>query len=515
MPEFCLDWRGARPQTGAMIPVLSATTTAAQLGIAQIADGALLLVQGGTARLILCEAGANDPISVTLGMAGDPQSGYFVMETPPAYGEEAAIQPGDAMALQVDDGQNRLFLFGNSGTLSSALIAADGSIGTAQAVSTNIGALTNVTSFTLIPGAAGDYAAVTRFAEAGLALYQVASSGALTRAATIADSAKSYVADVVDSASVLVGGRSILLTLSASENGLTSFEVTGGAAVLVDSLGNRDGLWISGAQALQTAQVAGQTYALIAAVTSDSLSVVRVNDLGCLIQTDHEIDSLATRFRGASALDTFEVNGRSFVALGGSDAGLTVFELLPGGSLGLMSSTAFETGPGLGNIAAIEAAVNGTQVAFFVTEESGARVQVFTADYSGLGGLYTAAGAPVIGSGLSDRLIGSAGADTLSGAGGSDILHDGAGADLLTGGAGADVFVLAADGSTDRISDFQDGSDRIQLDGWGRIYSASALTITQTATGARIAYGAQELLVDSAGGGPLAPSLFSDSDFLF
>ena len=51
-----------------------------------------------------------------------------------------------------------------------------------------------------------------------------------------------------------------------------------------------------------------------------------------------------------------------------------------------------------------------------------------------------------------DSLSGDDGNDTLEGGAGNDTLSGGAGTDTLTGGAGADVFI--ADGTADRITDF-------------------------------------------------------------
>ena len=71
-----------------------------------------------------------------------------------------------------------------------------------------------------------------------------------------------------------------------------------------------------------------------------------------------------------------------------------------------------------------------------------------------------------------DRLYGEDGNDTLWGGDGFDILAGGAGADVLYGGAGADYFdffnfyeVGLAPGTIDRIEDFEDGIDKIRLNG--------------------------------------------------
>ena len=71
------------------------------------------------------------------------------------------------------------------------------------------------------------------------------------------------------------------------------------------------------------------------------------------------------------------------------------------------------------------------------------------------------------GGGDVDTLDGGTGADQLFGGNAEDRLDGGAGSDVLTGGGGADTFVfstrLSATGNRDRITDYQDGSDRIVL----------------------------------------------------
>ena len=62
-----------------------------------------------------------------------------------------------------------------------------------------------------------------------------------------------------------------------------------------------------------------------------------------------------------------------------------------------------------------------------------------------------------------DVLIGGGGDDRLVGGDGADRLLGGVGFDLLTGGAAADRFVFQAGGGADRIADFQNGLDRIEI----------------------------------------------------
>ena len=85
-----------------MTPVLSATYTAAQLGIAQISDGVAIVVDGGTADLILCQQSVNQPKSIDLGTVSDPGTGYFITESPPKADEWSMVQASDGMALQIE-----------------------------------------------------------------------------------------------------------------------------------------------------------------------------------------------------------------------------------------------------------------------------------------------------------------------------------------------------------------------------------------------------------------------------
>lgn len=83
------------------------------------------------------------------------------------------------------------------------------------------------------------------------------------------------------------------------------------------------------------------------------------------------------------------------------------------------------------------------------------------------------AGADTLIGSRSDELIsGGAGRDRIDGAAGDDVIHGGAGADRLSGGTGSDVFRFssvsdsyrtATTSFTDRITDFDDASDRLDL----------------------------------------------------
>lgn len=93
-----------------------------------------------------------------------------------------------------------------------------------------------------------------------------------------------------------------------------------------------------------------------------------------------------------------------------------------------------------------------------------------------------------------DDLRGQKGRDTLEGGTGADRLKGGAGNDTLTGGSGADVFAFDGnnDEGTDRITDWEDGTDRIEISG-APVFAD--LSITKGGGDTRVAWDTNVILV--------------------
>ncbi len=90
------------------------------------------------------------------------------------------------------------------------------------------------------------------------------------------------------------------------------------------------------------------------------------------------------------------------------------------------------------------------------------------------------------GEGGNDELYGGDGRDLLVGDEGGDRLEGGAGHDTLTGGEGADTFVFSAGDGHDRITDFSNGEDTIDLSAFTGITEFSDLHIRQAGNDVRI-----------------------------
>ena len=92
---------------------------------------------------------------------------------------------------------------------------------------------------------------------------------------------------------------------------------------------------------------------------------MRVAENGHLRPMDHLLDDHLMRFSNPSALSYAEFDGRGFVAVSGTDNGLSVFELLPDGPL-LRQSTFLSSAEGgaLGAVSQLEFVQNGSEFLF-------------------------------------------------------------------------------------------------------------------------------------------------------
>lgn len=77
----------------------------------------------------------------------------------------------------------------------------------------------------------------------------------------------------------------------------------------------------------------------------------------------------------------------------------------------------------------------------------------------------------ITGNSGSNVLLGGAGADRLISYAGSDSLNGGAGHDILEGGSGPDIFAFDAGSGTDLITDFEVGTDLIDVTSLGIAYA--------------------------------------------
>lgn len=448
-------------------------------------------------------------------------SGLVVVENRPGTSATGTLGFSD-LALVAVNGAPHLLVAGalDDRPALRALNPATGATGALRQIVPGEVAVDGLSQVVAVPLPGGGEAMVAGRANSpGLQSFVIGPDFAFDLRGVATNDGKTPLADVSALAVLEVAGTPYVITGSALDCGLAAFRVgPGGALEATDTLPAPSGDGFSAITALATLTLGGTGLVLAGSGPAGTLSVFRLNPQGVFFGTDHMLDTLDTRFDGVAAIATFTHAGRGFAVAGGADAGLSLFEITPAGRLIHLQALSDTAATALTQVSGLAATVAGgvaTIVATGFGPDGGAGM--FTVDLGALAPPQQGGdGAEALtGDGRDDLLSGGGGNDTLSGGGGADILIDGLGADRLTGGPGADVFILAADGAQDRIIDFAAGIDRIDLSDWGMVYHIGALSITPLANGARIAFGAEAVIVEPAQPRPLGPGDFSQDDFIF
>lgn len=352
----------------------------------------------------------------------------------------------------------------------------------------------------------------------GLELFEAQSDGTLRLVARLKDTRRRTMADISAIAAARVGSTTFLFAASASESGITAFRLPpSGRARRTAITGAARGIGMAGTSALAAISIRARAFLVAAAAGSGTLTSFRITAAGRLLPADHRIDSLETRFAGVSALAAFGWRDRAFVVAGGSDDGLTLFELGFDGRLHLVEVVAQETGWTLAGVQAVAVAVVGDEAQIFAAGAGTPGLTQFRINLARLGPAVRggAAGDALAGGDLDDLIEGSGGNDRLDGGAGDDRLVDGPGSDQLRGGPGADVFVLVADGRRDRVLDFEPGVDRLDLSAWPMLYDRSQIAVTATATGAVLRHRDETLVLRAAGARPITAAELDAGHFRF
>jgi len=287
-----------------------------------------------------------------------------------------------------------------------------------------------------------------------------------------------------------IGAARFLIAGFAEAGGIACYRIsaTTGGLTLAGRTGADFGLGLERPAAIETVSVGGRTYAVVAGQGTDSLSVIEILADGRLKAVDHVLDSLETRFADTTALAVGVLGGRAYVAAGGSDDGVSLFELLPGGRL-LHLDTLVTAGAGFENLTDLGLRARDGRLDLFALGATATGIARLSAEIApGLVLEGTAAADTLAGGAGDDLLVGGAGNDRLYGGAGADVLVDGPGTDRLEGGPGADTYVLTRDGQLDRIYGFEPGIDRLDFSAFWMFYDPAQLDIVTTSWGAIVTF---------------------------
>ncbi|MBB5516684.1 Ca2+-binding RTX toxin-like protein [Rubricella aquisinus] len=361
----------------------------------------------------------------------------------------------------------------------------------------------------------GDWVVSAASGQSGLALHRWDGS-ALGLHARIADSGLLPLGDVVALDALETARKSLIFAISAVDGGIVSYHVTDhGDARLrdVETPGGDFPAWLP--TVLTTAEVDGRDFVIVGASGSNTISVFEVRERGGLVHRETLTDTHDTRFAGIDVLEQAVIGGRTVLVAAGADHGLTLLELHHDGGLSLLDVIWDDHDTALTDPSAI-ALMPGEVLRIAVTDRVEGAVSVYTLELSPVHARLVGDRAPdtITGGAQNDVIDGRGGRDVLEGGAGDDFLTDGRARDILTGGDGVDTFIFHRDNATDRITDFQDGLDRIDLRDYG-LAGFDALDIRPNRDGANIFIGAEKLVVDSWDGKRLRLEDWGADDFLF
>lgn len=396
-----------------------------------------------------------------------------------------------------------------------------GMAGTAYSWGWNAGSLSAPQTFVSLPEGLGRAATLdlpggsflwgNSIGSAGLTTWR-RDAGGLVRTAELPDTGATYLDGITQLTATRAATGDVLLAVGGGDDGLTSFRVDpSGALAHAGSVGVLDGIGIDRPVALVEAGPVGSGRFVMAAQGSSSLTVIRVLADGKPVATDHVLDNLETRFANVTALASVTTAGHTYVVAGGSDGGLSLFELLPHDRLLHLRVLLDSAATTLDGVSALAASVSGGVLSIFAGSSREQGLTRLDLSLANLGPVIqgTAGDDTLTGTQRDDVIWGGIGHDLIEGGAGDDTLIDGPGRDTLTGGAGADTFVIMRDLAPDLITDFDPARDRIDLSSFRGFYSHGQLTITTTADGAEIVVQGERLTIRSADGLGLDASVFS------
>lgn len=477
------------------------------LGLTSGLTDLLVLEFGG--RRILYALSRSENLLIELEVATDGAlsivnsvalTGTFAAGSEPLLGHVTFADGGSQLALAglpEADGQ-------------SVGLSADGTLGT-QTVLPGVGSVVAPMGINL----SGTAAMITGGQGGGLTLFTDAGSG-FSWTAALADTAGSYLADVTAMVTFTLGAQTFVGTESTIESGVNLARVTNSGLTQAGALGAAEFLPVGAPADMVVVQRFGETHLVLASSGTSSLSTITVGSGGVLSLADHILDSEATAIGGVRALDAARYGSVVYVAAAGDEGGISLFTMLPGGRLVHLDTVPDDNVLSLERMTSVEIAISGSALQIYGNSFWAPDVSRLSYDLSMQGTVAFAdgQGGGAIGTTLDDQVIGSDVAEALSGGAGNDILIDGAGIDTLTGGLGEDLFVMAADGLLDVITDFEPGTDKLDLSAFDFLYDVSQLTLTSETDGATLTHGPETIRIITMDGAPLTLGDLTNDDIL-
>ncbi|MDO5614056.1 MAG: calcium-binding protein [Paracoccus sp. (in: a-proteobacteria)] len=405
-----------------------------------------------------------------------------------------------------------------SGTMMAMPISASGAV--SRAADSGATALRQVGPAIVSVGqfstAQGDFVYATQEKSTAFTLFRVASDGAMTALAQspAPPSATRPEAGLDFVLPVKVGTQQVLITLSSLGNFIASHTIAANGTIRrTEYMGSEDMTGFAAPRIATAATIAGQTYVVVGASDSSSLTVFRLGRDGSMTAVDHVIDEGSTRFLRTTAMDSVVLDGRAYVFVGGADDGITMFMLRPDGRLVHLETLADDHTLTLARVTAIKAQVMDGKIVLFVSSATKAGITQLVVEPGPAGMTGTVSGVRPTGTNRDDYMIAGPDAIWMHGGAGNDTLVAGENSIALLGGAGADTFVPSNIKGRIAIRDFEVGVDRLDFSNLGMVRSVYQLTILPQSWGAKIRFHEGVIDIFTTTGTSLPVSFFTNDMF--
>ena len=297
-------------------------------------DGASFVTSadvGGTTYIFVA-GGADNGISVfSLNASGVLTNTYNVTDSGAlnlvgVSGLTTITSQGNTYLIAAGAGDNGLSVFrvATNGTLTSVYDLADGG-------ALNLGGVSRVASAT-VSGTAYVFAAGTN--DDGISVFSVAGNGKLSSVYNVADTGTLKLDGVKGLTTAVIGGTTFLFAAGGVDDGVSVFSVgANGSLTNTSNVSDDATLKLDGASDVATAVVSGVTYLFVSGSVDNGVSVFSVNSSGVLSNVANVSDSGALNLTGAAGLSVYTFGTTTYLAVGGSEDGLSVFKVNAGGTL--------------------------------------------------------------------------------------------------------------------------------------------------------------------------------------
>ncbi|CAN5376283.1 VCBS domain-containing protein [soil metagenome] len=205
-----------------------------------------------------------------------------------------------------------------------------------DAGSLNLGGVSRVASAT-VSGNAYVFAAGTN--DDGISVFRVQGNGKLTSVQNLSDNGTLELDGVKGLSTATIGGNVFLFAAGGVDDGVSVFNVAANGTLINTSNVTDDAtLKLDGASDVATAVVGGVTYLFVTGAVDNGVSVFSVNASGVLTNVANVTDAAALRLAGATGVTASLFGATTYLTVGGTENGVSVFRVNTGGSLTLMEN---------------------------------------------------------------------------------------------------------------------------------------------------------------------------------